>query len=392
MFDNIVSRRNTNCAKWDELIEECKIEDIISLTVADMDFKVAPEIISSVIDAANHGIYGYTNVSEKYIELSRQWIERKYHWSLKEDWIVYCPRVIQAISLLIQNCTNKGDKIMVSTPLYDPIQNAVRVNDRCLVTNSLILKDNHYEIDFDDFENKIKDGVKIYIAVSPHNPVGRVWREDEISRIVDICKKHKVLIIADEVHADFIWENQFVSFGLFFDKYDDIIIGTSASKTFNIPGLEASNIIIKNEERRDFFKKLLRQAGIHNPSYFCIPAVEAAYEYGEEWLNLAKDTIKGNLDFTRNFFENEMTGYKVINSEGTYMLWVDYKDTGIKEEKLRDLMINKAKVAFSLGSGFGNEGEGFFRVNVAQPRKLLEEALLRYKNNIDWEEENERTN
>ena len=385
MFDNIVSRRYTNCAKWDEIIDEYGIEDLIPLTVADMDYRIAPEIVNAVIDAANHGIYGYTNVSEKYIELSKIWAKNNYGFCPENEWIVYCPRIIQAISLIIQNYTEKNDKILVFTPLYDPIQNAVRINDRELVECPLILDSGHYEIDFEDFEEKIKGGVKIFISVSPHNPVGRVWSEEEIRRTVEICKRYGVLIISDETHADFIWKGKFISYASYYDIYDNIIIGMSTSKNFNIAGLEASNIIIKNENSRKSFKHLLKQAGIHNPSYFCIPAVIAAYEYGKEWLELAKEKIKENIDFAKEFFETQMKGFKVVDIEGTYLLWVDYRNTGISEEMLKDLMLYKAHIAFSLGSGFGEDGRGFFRVNVALPKAKLEEALLRFKNNINWE-------
>ena len=382
MFDNIVSRKHTNCAKWDEIIDEYGIEDLIPLTVADMDYRVAPEIINAVIEAANHGIYGNTNVSERYIELSKIWAERNYNFSLQKEWIVYCPRIIQALSLIIQNYTEKNDKIMVCTPLYDPIQNAVRINDRELVECPLVLENGHYEINFADFEEKIKEGVRIFIAVSPHNPVGRVWKEEEIKRTIDICKDNNVLIISDETHADFIWKGKFVSYGSFYDTYDNMIIGLSTSKNFNIAGLEASNIIIKDEAFRTFFNKLLKQAGIHNPSYFCIPAVIAAYEYGEEWLLMVKDKIRENIKLIKNFFEKDMKGFSVIEPEGTYLVWIDYRATGISENELKDIMIHKAHVAFSMGGSFGIEGKGFFRINAALPKQLLEEALLRFKNNI----------
>ena len=314
------------------------------------------------------------------------WAKNNYGFCPENEWIVYCPRIIQAISLIIQNYTEKNDKILVFTPLYDPIQNAVRINDRELVECPLILDSGHYEIDFEDFEEKIKGGVKVFISVSPHNPVGRVWSEEEIRKTVEICKRYGVLIISDETHADFIWKNKFISYASYYNIYDNIIIGLSTSKNFNIAGLEASNIIIKNENLRKSFQHLLKQAGIHNPSYFCIPAVTAAYEYVKEWLELAKEKIKENIDFAKEFFEAQMKGFKVVDIEGTYLLWVDYRSTGISEEMLKDLMLYKAHIAFSLGSGFGEDGRGFFRVNVALPKAKLEEALLRFKNNINWGE------
>jgi len=270
MFKNIVNRTNTNCAKWDELIEKVGIPDIISLTVADMDFVVAPEIQQAVLNAAVHGIYGYTNVSKNYIDLSHKWITEKYNCELKKEWIVFCPRVIQAISLCIQNMTCVDDKIIVFTPLYGSILKAIRENNRDLVTSTLNYSNGHYEIDFRDFEKKLSSGVKMLIMVSPHNPIGRVWDRDEIDRIVALCKKYEVLIFSDEIHADFVWDKKFVSFGSFLNDYDKMVIGTSPAKTFNIAGLEASNIIFKNVELRNLFINILRQSGIHNPSYFCI--------------------------------------------------------------------------------------------------------------------------
>ena len=218
--------------------------------------------------------------------------------------------------------------------------------------------------------------------MSPHNPVGRVWKEEEIKKTIDICKDNNVLIISDETHADFIWEGKFVSYGSFYDTYDNMIIGLSTSKNFNIAGLEASNIIIKDEAFRTFFNKLLKQAGIHNPSYFCIPAVIAAYECGEEWLLMVKDKIRENIKLIKIFFEKDMKGFSVIEPEGTYLVWIDYRATGISENELKDIMIYKAHVAFSIGSSFGIEGKGFFRINAALPKKLLEEALLRFKSNL----------
>ncbi|WP_130837976.1 MalY/PatB family protein [Lachnoclostridium sp. Marseille-P6806] len=382
MFKQKISRIGTNCAKWDEIIEKNGNPLLIPLTVADMDFPVAPEIMSEIIRAAAHGIYGYTNVSEKYLALSKKWIEDHYAYPAEKEWIVYCPRIIQAISLFIQNNTAVGDKIMVLTPLYDPIQSAVRINKRELVTSSLVIKGRSYQIDFEDFRAKIAGGVKMFIMVSPHNPTGRVWDEAEIRKMIEICREYHVLIFSDEVHADFTWEKNFISFGRFFDTYENIIIGTSASKTFNIPGLEASNIIIKNEKLRNELRLYLRQAGIHNPSYFCIPAVEAAYESGEEWLLLAKKAINDNRCFARNFFENELKGFKVMNSDGTFLLWVDYRESNLSEDELKNIMYHKANVVFSTGSDFGREGVGFIRINVALPQALLKEALHRFKESI----------
>lgn len=380
MFNNIVDRTNTNCAKWDEAINQEKIDDLIPLTVADMDFRSSPEIINSLVEVANHGIYGYTNISEKYITSSISWIEKYHNWIPKKEWFVYCPRIIQAISMIIQNFTLKGDKVMVSTPLYSPIQKAIISNERELVNNDLLLIDNHYEIDFEDFEKKIKSGVKIYICVSPHNPTGRVWTKDEIKKIIEICKKYNVLIVADEVHADFIWRGKFTSFGYYLDSYDNIVICSSPSKTFNIPGLEASNIFIKNEKIRTKFSNILHNSGIHNPNYFSVFAVEAAYSSSSEWYYFLKQQLNKNINYVSDFFDN-IKGLRVISAEGTFLQWIDYRELNITESELKSILL-KSNILVNLGSEFGDSGLGFLRINIATPRKTLEKALNSLKHTL----------
>lgn len=379
MFKNIVDRRNTDSAKWDELIAKTGEPDILALTVADMDFRVAPEIVKAIIESANHGIYGYTNISDNYIDLTRLWIEKQYHWKPLTDWIVFCPRIINALAQIIQNFTKERDKVLVTTPLYDPIQSIIRLNKRELITSSLVLVDDHYTIDFADFTEKLKSGVKVFVAVSPHNPTGRVWTASEIEKIVELCRANNVLLIADEVHADFIWEGAFTSFGHYFDRYDHMIIGVSASKTFNIPGIEAASVIIKNENLRENFKSWLRSAGFHNPNYFCNPAVEAAYSKGEEWLCLVKKEILQNRNYTIRYINEECAPCKVVKGEGTFLLWIDYSALKIEETELNNLLIHQAKVACSMGSDFGREGIGYFRINIAQPSALLQRALSNIK-------------
>lgn len=382
---NIVNRIGTNCAKWDETIDKYDNPNIIPLTVADMDFKSSPEIIQSLVRFAEMGIYGYTNPSPKYLDLSQQWMRKQYNYEVEKDWIVFCPRIIQAISLVIQNFTKENDNIMIMTPLYSPIQNAIKVNNRKIIENKLIYEEGSYRIDFEDMERSLKLGVKILIIVSPHNPTGKVLSKEEIERIIYLCKKYDVLIFSDEVHADFVWSDNFVSFASFFSQYDKIIVANSPSKTFNIPGLEISNIIIEDSKIRDRFEVILNQNGIHNPNYFSIPAIEAAYGDSYNWMLEIKQDIKENMILIKNFFEEDLRGFKCSKIEGTFLLWISYKDLNITEEELSDLFVNRAEVSVSLGSEFGDEGYGFFRVNAAAPKELIITALDKIKNNIDWE-------
>lgn len=384
MFENLVDRRNTSSAKWDETIMNVGIEEVVPLTVADMDFKASPEIVSSMVKAANHGIYGYTIIEESYIDSVIEWVRKNHNWYPKRQWYVYCPRIIQAIAMFIQNFSEEKDKILIQTPLYDPIQDCIKSNKRTLVSSDLVIKEDHYEIDFDDFESKLRDGVKIFICVSPHNPTGRVWKKWEVEKIVRICKKYDVLIISDEVHADFIWDGDFVSFGEFLDLYDKIVICNSPSKTFNIPGLEASSVFIKNKYIREKFKGIIHNAGIHNPNYFSVFAVKAAYNDSYEWYELLKKSIKENISYVRDFF-NGLNGFEVTKSEGTFLLWIDYRKSGFSEDDLEQIF-RRSKVLFSLGSGYGQSGRGFIRINVASPKKLLEEALERFREELSLEE------
>lgn len=382
---DIVNRIGTNCAKWDETIDKYNNPNIIPLTVADMDYKASPEIINSLVKFAEMGIYGYTNPSPKYLDLSQQWMRKQYNYNVDKDWIVFCPRIIQAISLVIQNFTKVDDNVMIMTPLYNPIQNAIEINNRRIIENKLVYEDGSYKIDFEDMERNLKLGVKIFIIVSPHNPTGKVLSKEEIERIIYLCKKYDVLVFSDEVHADFVWSDNFVSFASFFSQYDKIIVANSPSKTFNIPGLEISNIIIEDSKIRDRFKVILTQNGIHNPNYFSIPAIEAAYGDSYNWMLAIKQDIKENMILIKNFFEEGLQGFTCSKIEGTFLLWISYKDLNITEEELSDLFVNHAEVAVSLGSEFGDEGYGFFRINAAAPKELIVTALDRIKNNIDWE-------
>lgn len=383
MFTEIVDRKNTNSAKWDELIQDTGEPDIIPLTVADMDFKTAPEIVKATATQADHGIYGYTNVSKDYLSLTRKWIVDHYFWQPEVEEIVFCPRIINALAQIVQNFTNQDDKVLIFTPLYDPIQSIVKLNDRNLIHTSLVLRNNRYEIDFADLENKLRSGVKLMIVVSPHNPTGRVWQEKEIEKIVALAKKYNVLIFADEVHADFVWEGKFTSFGKFLPVYDQMMIGVSPAKTFNIPGIEAAAVVIKNTALRERFIHCLRKSGFHNPNFFCNAAVEAAYGKGEEWLARVKTVILENRRLAIDFINNNMRPCRVVPGEGTFLLWVDYTKLNISEEALKEKFIHEAKVACSMGKGFGPEGAGFFRINIAQPYALLKVALKKISEVIE---------
>lgn len=377
MFDSYVDRKGTNAAKIDEAILETGSEDVVSLSVADMDFKASPQIIDALNDKVNHGIYGYTNVSEKFYNVVQKWIEEQYRYNVSKDWIVFMPRIIQAVSLLIQDNSEVNDRVMIQTPLYSPLKNAIESNGRKVIENTLIHEDNYYKMDFEDLENEFKKGIKILILCSPHNPIGRVWDKSEISQLVNLCKKYDVLLISDEVHADFIWDKEFVSVGKFIDVYDNIVICTSPGKTFNLPGVEASYIIIPNSTLRENFESQKQRSGFHNPNYFAETALVTAYNSSEEWLESSLKYIRENYNFAKEYIEHHLSDFKVVDSEGTYLMWIDYTQTELTDEEIYNWLFKESKVAVTMGDSFGVDGKGFFRVNVALSRNKLEEALTR---------------
>lgn len=342
-----------------------------------MDFCAPTEVVNQLVEASKHGIYGYTNIYESYYQAVQEWMKKSYDWEVPREWIVFCPRIIQAVSLIIQNFTEKGDGILIQTPLYSPLKNAIELNDRRVVNNPLMYKDGGYKIDFKDLESKFTSGVKAMILCSPHNPVGRVWDVEELMTLAKLCNRYNVMLISDEVHADFTFSKSHIPVAKIPDFLENVIVCTSPAKTFNLPGLEVSNIIIPNQVLREKFQLNLKQAGIHNPTYFAVPALEQAYSHGENWLLKVKEYIKGNYKYVSGFLAENLPELQVIQSEGTYLMWIDCRNSGFNESDLINWIFVNAKVSVSLGSAFGREGEGFIRLNLATPKGQLEEALDR---------------
>jgi cystathionine beta-lyase len=377
-FDEIVSRFNTNSAKWDGIAADYG-KDVIALSVADMDLRAPEALINKMAEMAQHGIYGYTDTFETYFEAVQSWFERKYNWKITKEWIVFCPRIVQAVSIIIQNFTNVGDKVLVHTPSYTPISNAVKVNHRNLVESPLLFKNGHYEIDFEDTEEKMKEGIKVLLLCSPHNPTGRVWTKEELLRLGNLCLKYNVLLVSDDIHADFIHEGHRHTFiaTLSDQLAEQCIICTSPAKTFNLAGLEIANIIIPNEKIRKRFRENIIQAGIRNPTFFAVPALETAYTSCDDWFENVRDYIEGNIAFTKQFCKENLPKFKVIEPEGTYLLWIDVSEWSSKEKDLKHWILEEAKVSVSFGSYFGENYEGFIRLNVATPRAILNKGLQR---------------
>lgn len=377
-FDQIISRFGTNSAKWDGMAQSLG-RDMIALSVADMDLPAPPVVVKRVTEMAEHGIYGYTDPFPPYFDAVQGWLSKAYDWQVPQEWIVFCPRIVQAVSVIIQKLTEKGDRILIHTPAYQPVAKAVSLNGRQLVESPLQLVSGRYEIDFEDMERKMSEGVKMVMLVSPHNPTGRVWTIHELKRISELCIKYDALIVSDDIHADFIHagHEHTVIAKLSEEVADRSIICTSPGKTFNLASLEIANIIIPNAQLRESFKEGLQQAGIHNPTFFAVPALEVAYTASDEWLDELRAYITGNIAFTVNFIEAQMPELKVIQPEGTYLLWVDCTACCNDESGLIEWIQEKSRVSVSYGTSFGADGEGYIRLNVAAPRPHLREALQR---------------
>ena len=379
-FDEIVDRRNTDCLKYDFAVERGMPADVLPLWVADMDFRTAPGIIERAVADASFGIYGYTDNKDDYFQAVAAWYRDYFDWKVEKKWLVKTPGIVFAIGIAVQALTKEGDAVMIQQPVYYPFSEVIKDNDRVLVNNALVLKDEHYEIDFEDFEEKIiQNNVKLFILCSPHNPVGRVWTYDELRRMGEICLKHDVKVVSDEIHSDFVYEGRkHYVFSTVDPAFEEIsVICTAPSKTFNLAGLQASNIFIPNAQIRKAFKRKISAAGYGQPNMIGLHACQAAYETGREWLEELKVYLKGNLDYTRTYLEKNLPQIKLIEPEGTYLIWLDCRALGLPEEKLEHLIVNEAKLWLDSGAIFGEVGEGFERINIACPRAVLKEALER---------------
>lgn len=379
-FDTVIDRRNTRCLKYDFAKRRGMPEDVLPLWVADMDFKTSSYIEDALVERAREGIFGYSEVQTPYFEIVRDWMKRHHNWEVQERWLIKTPGIVFALAMAVKAYTEPGDSVLIQQPVYYPFSEVIEDNGRKIVSNELYLgDDNRYHIDFEDFEKKLVDeDVKLFFLCSPHNPVGRVWTEEELRKLGDICLKHHVLVVSDEIHQDFVWKGKHHVFAGLKKEYEDITITcTSPSKTFNIAGLLMSNIFIPNPALKRKFRKQVDAAGISQLSVMGLVATEAAYEHGDEWYAAMHAYVKANIDFTRNYVEQNLPGVRMIDIEGTYLVWLDFRETGLDADELDRRIIHDAKLWLDSGKIFGPCGAGFQRINVACPRSILQEALDR---------------
>lgn len=377
-FDQIIDRRNTNSIKYDFAVERGKPDDILPLWVADMDFSVPREVQEAISQAVAHGIFGYSEVKQDYFEVVHDWFYRHYGWDTKEDWLVKSPGVVFAITMAVKALTLEGEGVMIQQPVYYPFSETIRLNNRKLVVNTLVYQDNQYSIDLDDFEAKIvQNKVKLFLLCNPHNPVGRVWTEDELIRMGEICLKHQVIVVSDEIHCDFTYPGyQHIVFSNLREEFaQNSITCTAPSKSFNLAGLQVSNIFIQNEVLRKKIKLEMAKSGYSQLNTLGLAACKAAYQYGEPWLMQLRSYLLGNLNFVREYLGEKLPMIKLIEPQGTYLIWLDFSALKLSRKELEELIVHKAKLWLDPGHIFGPEGEGFERINIACQRQTLAKAL-----------------
>lgn len=378
-FDRVIDRRNTYSIKYDGAARG-KGEDVLPLWVADMDFQ-APECVIDALSAhSRHGIFGYSDTDGAYFETLRGWFSHRFGWEIEKEWSLTTPGVVTAIHIAIRSLTERGDSVMIQQPVYYPFESAVKLTGRELVVNELIYENGSYSIDFDDFEDKIKKNhVKLFILCSPHNPVGRVWTLDELTRLGEICVRWGVIVIADEIHQDFIYAgHKHTVFAGISPAFRDISITcTSPSKTFNLAGLQLSNIFIANEKIRQQFKEEYSRCGLSQPGIMGIISCRAAYEGGGDWLRELLSYLAGNLSYLREFLDQRIPEVRLVEPEGTYLAWLDLRRLGLDDRKLDEIILQKAGLWLDDGPMFGVGGGGFQRMNIACPRQILQQAMER---------------
>lgn len=385
-FDEIINRTNTNSVKWDFNKELLGYENVISMWIADMDFKTVPEVTQAIRERANHGIYGYSERTDSYFQSIINWMKNRHELDIKKEWIFSTSGIIPALNLMIKAFSEPGDKIIVQSPVYYQFYNAIKNNDCEILSNSLQLKNGRYFMDFEDLEEKAKDPkVKIMILCNPQNPTGTVWSMQDLIKLGEICINNDVMIISDEIHCDLIYKSfKFTSFASISEKFrENSIICTAPSKTFNLAGLQVSNLIIANKKLRNKLETVVNKVGLKRINIFGIIACEAAYTYGEEWLDELMEYLDGNIKFLENFLLERISKLKVNKTESTYFVWIDCRALNMSEEELKKFMLAKAGVAFDEGFIFGTGGEGFQRINIACPRATLKEALERIETAIN---------
>ncbi len=379
-FDIVIDRMGTSSSKWSYAKKMTGYDDVLPMWVADMDFACAPPIVEAIKARAAHPIYGYTSRTDGYFQGMIDWMAKRNGWKgIKREWILSSPGVVPGFNYCVQAYTNPGDKVIIQPPVYYPFRNAILNNGRQVVDNPLKIVDGSYVMDYEDLEKKIDARTKILIFCSPHNPVGRVWKKDELKHLMEILEVKDIIMISDEIHSDLILgkTKHTCTATVSDDALMRTVTLTAPNKTFNIAGLQNADAIIPNKKLRDAFFNVTQNNSVSNPNIFGMVAQEAAYSKGEPWLEECLKYLRSNLAYFEDYFKKNMPQFKVYPLEGTYLAWVDFTSLGMNDEQLHAWMLEKAKLWLDDGIIFGQGGSMFMRFNIATPRALLKEGLDR---------------
>lgn len=377
-FDTPIDRTHTWSIKHDFKKENGKADDILPLWVADMDFRSPDSVVEALKKAVDHGIFGYSRADESYFDAVAAWYQKRHHLTLQPEWMTCTPGIVFALSIAVRAFTQEGDAVLIQPPVYHPFSRAILRNKRTLVENPLVLKDGHYEMDLEELEQKVLDEhVKLMILCNPHNPVGRVWTREELTALADICLRHHVYVISDEIHGDFVWQGheQTPYASISEEACLHSMMCTAPSKTFNLAGMATSNLFIPDPEMRRKFRSELLDVGQENMNRLGLFACRAAYEGGGEWLDQLIGYLAGNLALVSDFCKNRVPQIQLVEPEGTYLAWLDCRELGMTDDELMAFFSNEAKVWLDPGTHSGEQGSGFMRFNLGSSRSVIAQAL-----------------
>ena len=377
-FDTPIDRTHTWSIKHDFKKENGKADDILPLWVADMDFRSPDSVVEALKKAVDHGIFGYSRADESYFDAVAAWYQKRHHLTLQPEWMTCTPGIVFALSIAVRAFTQEGDAVLIQPPVYHPFSRAILRNKRTLVENPLVLKDGHYEMDLEELEQKVLDEhVKLMILCNPHNPVGRVWTSEELTALADICLRHHVYVISDEIHGDFVWQGheQTPYASISEEACLHSMMCTAPSKTFNLAGMATSNLFIPDPEMRRKFRSELLDVGQENMNRLGLFACRAAYEGGGEWLDQLIGYLAGNLALVRDFCKNRVPQIQLVEPEGTYLAWLDCRELGMTDDELMAFFSDDAKVWLDPGTHSGEQGSGFMRFNLGSSRSVIAQAL-----------------
>lgn len=378
-FNERIDRSENHSAKWAEMGMKFGRNDLTPMWVADMDIKTAPEILEAMRNKLEQEIFGYVYRPDSYYESAASWLKKRFGYEISPATLIHSPGVVPSMSILVKMLTKETDKILIQSPVYPPFASSVKDNGRTLIENNLVKDENgYYTVDFEDLEKKLScEDVTLFILCNPHNPVGRVWKKDELEKMGELCRKYNVRILADEIWRDLIMPgHKHIPMASLSKEIEDITITLfSPTKSFNLAGLQASFATFPRAEERKEFDDILGKMDVKRNNPFSLVAFEAAYEKCENWLEQLIEHIDGNMQYVIEFINEKLPMIKTSKPEGTYLMWLDFNGVGIPQDKIQDFLINEAKVAMNDGATFGENGKGFFRMNVACPRYMVEEAM-----------------